>query len=176
MGLDISAHRKVTKIDCVFDEDDSPIDPQTREYMDYAARAYANPDFPGREQGVEDRAYYNAEESESVLHMSYGRYNRWRDQLAKVAGYALGSYTQYVNTYESYAASAWAVSEGPFWELINFSDCEGTIGPVVSAKLSNDFAQFDEQAKAEGEDFYRAYQELRRGFEMAADGGMVSFH
>lgn len=48
MGLDITAYRKLTKIDAVFDADGEPIDPNTRESIDYDLHAYLNPDFPGR--------------------------------------------------------------------------------------------------------------------------------
>ena len=35
----------------------------------------------------------------------------------------------------------------PFVELLNFSDCEGFIGPKTSAKLHADFLEWDEKAK-----------------------------
>ena len=66
----------------------------------------------------------------------------------------------------------------PFFELINFSDCEGSIGPVVSAKLARDFAEFDERARSlndEGRHFYRLYKSWTTAFQMASDGGMVDF-
>lgn len=57
------------------------------------------------------------------------------------------------------------------------SDCEGVIGPEVSAKLVKDFADFDERAKTRGgKYFYALYCDWRKAFEMAADGGAVSFH
>ena len=36
----------------------------------------------------------------------------------------------------------------PFYELIDFSDSDGTFGPAVCAKLAKDFADHEEQAKA----------------------------
>ena len=36
----------------------------------------------------------------------------------------------------------------PFVELINFSDCEGVIGPEVAAKLAKDFADYEFSASA----------------------------
>ena len=176
MGLDISAYRGIEKIDCVFDEDGDPIDPATREYVDYDARAYVNPDFPGRADGIENKGVYKAEESMGFRAGSYGGYNQWREELAKLAGYALADYTIYGTTTQRHDAGAWAATGGPFWELITFSDCEGVIGPIVSAKLAKDFQEFGERAKGIGGYFYDRYQEWRAAFEMAADNGMVRFH
>ncbi|MFP3588533.1 hypothetical protein SCB29_33600 [Paraburkholderia sp. SIMBA_055] len=48
----------------------------------------------------------------------------------------------------------------------------GTFGPVVSKKLAEDFALWDERARALGdEDFYFYYGMVRDMFEMAAEGG-----
>lgn len=176
MGLDISAYKGIEKVDCVFDEDGDPIDPSTRQYVDYDARVYVNPDFPGREEGVEDKGVYRAKESMGFRAGGYSGYNAWREQLAQLAGYPAAEYTQWGRTQMRYDAGAWAATRGPFWELINFSDCEGVIGPVVSAKLAKDFQEFDERARAIGGSFYDKYQEWREAFEMAAENGMVRFH
>jgi hypothetical protein len=73
--------------------------------------------------------------------------------------------------------ACWNGAQGPFSELIHFSDCEGVIGTAVSKKLAADFAAFDEKAKAAGnERYYAKYQEWRKAFEMAANGGAVDFH
>lgn len=178
MGLDITAYRKLTKLDCVFDAEGYPIDPETREPIENYLKVYANSDFPGREKGLEDRATYAYEDAEHVLSRGYGGYNRWRDMLAKLAGYPL---TKYKGAFgiesEGHAAACWQGATGPFSELINFADNEGVIGPVVAAKLARDFAEFDERAKAITEDyFYEGYCDMRRGLEMAADGGALDFH
>jgi hypothetical protein len=74
-------------------------------------------------------------------------------------------------------AAAWGMSEGPFWELIHFSDCEGTIGPEVSAKLAQDFARYQDQADAHPDERFRdLYATWRTAFEMASQGGAVDFH
>lgn len=180
MGLDISAYRKLTKIDVTFDADDQPIDRKTGEPLDDYYRVYANPDFPGRESGLVDRAVYGYEDSEHVFSRSYGGYNRWREELAKLAGYPKAERVMWGVKEDLHAMSLWSgqVTEGPFYELINFADNEGTIGPVVAAKLLRDFIEWDDRAKAvEGHPyFYQGYSELRRGLEMAADGGALDFH
>lgn len=182
MGLDISAYRRVTKLDVIFDEDGEAIDKETHEYVDCDVRVFANPDFPGRAEGVEHRAAYKAQESMGFRADSYSGYNAWRNELAKLAGYPKTPYETYGNVRVGHDAGAWAAEKGPFWELINFSDCEGTIGPVVSAKLAKDFSEWDERAKQYDQDnaldgyFYKRLQEWRQAFEMASDGGLVDFH
>ncbi|MBU9468625.1 hypothetical protein LGM75_24725 [Burkholderia multivorans] len=178
MGLDATAYRQIKKIDCVFDEGGEPIDPNTREPIecDYL-RAYINPDFPGRADDLEDRAIYSYEDADEAFSGGYGRYSMWREMLAKLAGYQPIFVDRFGTgrTELRHDEAAWRATSGPFWELICFSDCEGVIGAAVSAKLAQDFAQFDEQAKAD-ESFYAIYSKWRAAFEMAAQNGCVQFH
>lgn len=178
MGLDITAYRKLTKVDVLLDADGEPVDRTTLEPLEDYFKAYVNTDFPGREQGIEDRAVYKYEEASHVFSRSYGGYNRWREALAKLAGYPLTEYEQrYGDAEILHAAACWKGATGPFSELINFADNEGVIGPVVAAKLALDFAEFEERAKAVHEPFfYEGYCDMRRGLEMAADGGALDFH
>lgn len=169
MGLGITAYRNLTKIDAVFNADGEPIDPTTREplhYEDYT-QVHVNFDFPERADPLEDLAIYAYEDSMDFRAGCYGGYNGWRATLADLAGYT--------------PTQAWqGEAEGkPFLELVNFSDCEGAIGPIVAAKLAKDFAEWDERAKAfrnpETDWFYDRYKLWRQAFEMAADGGVVKF-
>ena len=65
----------------------------------------------------------------------------------------------------------------PFFELINFSDCEGILGAPVCAKLAADFAKYQERANTSHDEWWREkYAGWRRAFEMAADNGCVEFH
>lgn len=178
MGLDVSAYKNLTKLENVkyLDGEVYGTDLEPLDWESYDLVPYANPDFPGREEGVEHREVYKAEDGFSFRAGAYSRYNRWRDDLAKLAGYDLGSYEQYGKEWPSYAATAWEAGEGPFYELIHFSDCEGTIGPVVSAKLYEDFKSF--QSKIEGHDswFVETYNDFMKAFEMASQNGAVKFH
>jgi hypothetical protein len=94
----------------------------------------------------------------------------------------------------------WAEAEDfegePFVELINYSDCDGCIGPRTSRKLAEDFRKYAEKAAAyfhehgpnnpnllERESDYfvhpwwlENYDEWRKAFELASDGGFVEFH
>jgi len=176
MGLDISAYKGLEKIDCVFDEEGDPIDATTREPIDYDVRPWVNPDFPGRADDIESRAVYKSADSMSLTGWGYGRYNAWREQLAKLAGYPATEFKSYGTTQMRYDAGAWAATAGPFWELIYFTDCDGTVGSAISAKLAKDFADHAAAAEAIGGHFFEVYQEFRDAFEMAADNGCVRFH
>lgn len=183
MGLDITAYGGLTKVDAVFDADGEPINPATREPLDWGTEYHfqprANSYFPGREAGIEMDAVYRAARQMGFRAGSYGGYNTWRDELAKLAGYPAVSVDRYGtgNAQLRYDRSAWDASGGPFWELICFSDCEGVIGPVVSAKLAADFASHQGDADAHQDEWFRTlYATWRKAFEMAADNGAVYFH
>lgn len=176
MGLDITAHCKIEKVGGnLYDRDGEPVNADGSP-IEYDLHAYVNADFPGRNGSVEGNAYYTSKDSMSFRAGSYGGYNSWRNELAKLAGYPETPFENYGREQLRYDAGAWAATSGPFWELINFSDCEGIIGPEVSAKLAADFAKFDDAAKAvETPWFYECYQKWREAFEMASDSGAVRF-
>lgn len=172
MGLDITWYRGLKKVEnVVFDGDGEPTN------VEYYFRPYVNSDFPGRESPLEHREIYTYEEADAGPYIGYGRYNHWRDWLAKIAGWPLKSYHQYGKDWPSHCVDCWNGETGPFSELINFSDCEGAIGHVVAAKLAKDFAEFDDRAKAaDARNFYEHYKQWRLVFVMASDNGAVSFH
>lgn len=163
MGLDITAYGKIERIEPQPEYEDTPDD---------VARLCANPDFPGRADDVKD-GYYTYGERIRFAAGSYGGYNAWREQLAELAGYPAVLHDSKMLC----AAGAWEAVAGPFWELIEFADNEGTIGAAVSAKLAKDFAEFQPKADAHPDDWFSdRYAHWRRAFELAADGGAVRFH
>lgn len=178
MGLDITAYSKLEKVDCVFNADGEPIHPESRlPLRDDYFQAHVNSDFPDRAGSIEDSAIYRYKRAIPLHAGSYMGYNQWREQLAELAGYPLVEYERWGQKWPSHAASTYDRTEGPFWELIHFSDCEGIIGPEASAKIARDFA--DHQAKAdthEDEWFRSKYNEWRAAFELAAQNGAVHFH
>lgn len=162
MGLDVSYYSKATFLREGGPDDDA-VDWGNGEFW-----AYPNSEFPKQAEGLQT-GIYKAETVGSIAAGAYSRYNRWRDQLAALAGY--GS-----------AEAAWKMDDdgrdsGPFWELINFSDCEGMIGAQTSAKLAQDFADHQAKADAHPDEYFRdRYRVWRKAFETAADSGMVVFH
>jgi len=176
MGLDITAHEKLTKVDGVKYIGGEVYNTALEVVDDYAFVAHKNGDFPGMADDIEDGCVYNAADGFSFRAGSYGGYNAWRNELARIAGYPKGFYSQFGQDRPTYCASCWAGVQGPFSELINFSDCEGVIGTAVSQKLAADFEAFDAVAQTVSDfDFYRRYQDFRKAFTMAANGGAVQF-
>jgi len=161
MGLDITAYRQLTEL----------LNGDLEEDLTF----YVNPDFPGREGQVKSNCAYKAEESQRVVSRSYGGYGVLRETPARISGWQAIPHTFYGEESLRHAASAWAAKEGPFWEIINFSDCEGTIGAPVCAKLLGDFEKFAEAAEKEHPHFSSFYKELWEGVKMAADSGALEF-
>ena len=153
MGLDITAYSDITLVDEAEDGEEG------------VAFLYANRDFPNHNEGIE--GYYRYGSEYDFRAGSYSGYNEWRRQLARLAGYASDR-------------AVWEQPdlEGPFVELINFSDCEGVIGPKLCAKLAKDFADFQDAADSveDGLFFTELFNHWRTAFEIGADGGAVQFH
>jgi hypothetical protein len=114
MGLDISAYRNMTPALRVGDED-------LAEYWNETI-AYQEKSFPGRAEGLTTGSHFECEDLHAFRAGSYSGYNWWRNQLALMA-------------YGKSAEEIWREPNpsGPFIELIDFSDCEGVIGPIVAA-------------------------------------------
>lgn len=179
MGLDASAYSEIAKIDCLFDEDQEPVDPETRESLDYDTyvQVYVNPDFKDHAKGLEHKAVYSFRDSTGLSAGAYSSYNGWREDLAKLAGYPAGQYEEWGTKYYSHCVPCWNGERGPFSEMINFSDCEGFIDAETSKKLAADFAQFQDKADAIGDEYFRKkYSAWRELFELAANNGCVEFH
>ena len=116
---------------------------------------------------------------------SYSGYGAWREKLAQLAGYEPIPYSRsYGDTKEfmSYSAAAWKSKGGPFWELINFSDCEGYIGSVDAAKLYKDFADYTKKANKMFKDenpynssygFLPLYKSWKKVMKIVSKGGLV---
>jgi hypothetical protein len=173
MGLDITAYKNIKQIKKLVKEDDN--------YNENYTTFYVNPAFPDSARSINSKHYYKCQSHISLHAGSYGGYNAWRNNLAKMAGYPLTEYDIGSNRIEScYAAACWEGATGPFSELINFSDCEGTLDHTVCQKLAKDFADFQEQANqfqsGEGTYWLEKYNKWREVFEFASENGAVEFH
>jgi hypothetical protein len=67
--------------------------------------------------------------------------------------------------------------DAPFYELVNFADNEGTIGPLAAADLAADFAAHRDawRTACPGDWEREVYDRWHQAFAYAADGGMVVF-
>jgi hypothetical protein len=162
MGLDITAYRGLRKTEAF---DDAPLNdgavphPDDCLWVDDGVLVWQEKAFPGRAEGIEPGAIYTATDRGGFRAGSYSSYDAWRAELARRVKHRVHD------------------ASGPFYELIEFADNEGYIGPVVAAKLARDFAEHEAAVTAKAKpDFVRRYRGWRKVFEMAADGGAVEFH
>lgn len=108
---------------------------------------------------------------------SYSGYGDWRNRLS-------------VAILDVPAQNVWAdhdrYRDKPFFELIDFSDCEGILGPVAAQNLLADFQEnrelyLDYIRDDMQEEFFldlyvRLYDEWTNAVTLAAQDGMVVFH
>jgi hypothetical protein len=135
---------------------------------------WADIDMERSLRGLEgNRCYAVAGERLGFRAGSYIHFMEWRQALSRRA---LGVSAQTVWDDRSWVAE-------PFYELLNFSDCEGTIGPEAAADLAVDFAALRAKISAQpAKDaefetwFMDSYDKFQRAFELAAGGnGLVLF-
>lgn len=177
MGLDITAYKNIKKSEAKINDDGYAIDPATGAELANGVyfSTWLNPDFPGRADDIEDGAVYTYEDC-TGHGVGYVSHFWWRDELAKMAGYAVAELDTGVTKERNHFGGACQADSGPFFELINFSDSEGIIGTEVSKKLAADFAKFEGNSKGMGERFTTLYQLWQSAFEMASENGCVRFH
>ena len=119
MGLDIVAYQGLTKTDA--DENIHV----SRDQFCY------NSDL--------ESGWYDCEgESFHFRAGSYSSYNQWRRTLCQAIHGVTDS--EFLKKEENFSGKS-------FYELINFSDCEGQIGPGVSEKLYQDFMDPENEKK-----------------------------
>jgi len=171
MSLQICAYSKLKKAEDQRVENYEPLSTEGECFV-----VGGNPDFPGRcDEFSEGMVVCIEGETYNEFNVGYGFYNNIRNQIAELSGYPLTPHKMYGQVWESYAAGAWKADCGPFWELINFSDCDGVIGTSVSKKLADDFKEYQEKADKLGKEFSEYYSMLRKSFELASDNGLVDF-
>jgi hypothetical protein len=164
MGLDVSVFSKVQRV-----RDDDGSDWEGDEVV--LANA---PDFAPRAVDVPN-GVYRYERCEHVFSRSYGTYNRWREMLANLAGYA--RHPTEKDECHIHSRTAWEAESGPFWELINFTDCDGVLGAQTCKKLLLDFEAFEAAAAAHADSWFsEIYRTFHQAIRLAADGGAVKFH
>jgi hypothetical protein len=171
MGLDVVAYNGIEKVDPELHG--GKLDFNTDDIWELCdEHGWFIPSTCGFEEhgkGVEDTPY-TSEGEISFRAGSYGSYNGWRNSLAVFAGY--GS-----------AQDVWEMDHPwgtPFIELINFSDCEGVIGPDLCKKLSEDFTSKRKDAivfALEHNDdwFMRTYDDFMEALTFASDRGILVF-
>lgn len=160
MGLDITAYSKLKPYEKEVTEYNEPVDEND---WGTVVSIYVNSDFSERCEDVPEGAY-DYEEEINFRAGSYGGYNAWRADLAALVGL------------DPQACWDGTITEGPFYELINFSDCEGTLGTAVCKKLLADFEAHADKLNKNADYFTTKYIEWMQAFKLASDDGCVRFH
>lgn len=157
MGLDIIAFQNLEELcDTPLDENGDPIRVE-KGWSPSVSMEVSERYFPGRGEGLNADKTYLYESTFGFRAGSYSGYNWWRSHLELLA------------------------EDEAFEELIDFSDCEGVIGPVVSQKLAQDFQNYEDKAKKyaqtieDGEFWYDCFTKWKNAFEMATKNGAVLF-
>lgn len=164
MGLDVTAYSKVKRLR----------DHDGGDYDDGEVILFNAPEFVQRAADLPG-GLYSYDEALDVFSRSYGAYNRWREQLAVLAGYAKHETER--DPCHFHSRTAWEADGGPFWELINFTDCDGVLGTATCQKLLRDFDAFADRAKSVADEWFRhVYESFHEAFKLAADGGAIRFH
>ena len=164
MGLDIIAYSKLIKnkyLSSMSEEEKEELDGDC--IIMSTLLTEIDEAFPGRTEPLKYNGdVYDCEDCSHISIGSYGTYGWFRMAL-----------------------EAFSENRDCFNELIDFSDCEGVIGSVVSEKLYEDFSSNAESFEqwvyqkcylvAEGELLLRMYYKFESAFKIAKDGGAVRF-
>lgn len=173
MGLDITAYSQLceTNLTRYNYETDDEGDMEHGVHVQF----YINPHFNKHSENVKENVVYLYEQEFNFRAGSYSGYYEFRNTLAKIAGYP-EHYSERRNTTDNFSYCCCIATEGPFYELINFSDCEGTIDFKISEKLYKDFVNYHDIAKEQDYFFLTTYENFMCAFEIAKNNGAVSFH
>jgi len=158
MGLDITFYENVQWVGKRGEDDD--------EYYD-RGEIFLYPTFTKQADGLDEGLYTESGQSGGFRAGSYGGYSHFREQLCMMV-HTVATKVVWSNLEE--------YRDKPFFSLINFSDCEGFIGPKTSAELASYFVIWDEFAKEALDEYcYEVYSLFKNAFETAADSGVVQF-
>jgi hypothetical protein len=165
MGLDITAYKGLELFPTTKDRyDHKYLDLTTGLDEENIIEIYNEHQFTDRAQPFPDRSIYRFKERKHFFVISYSGYHYWRNQLARIAGYS-----------EDGSREIHLQNEKPFYELINFTKYQGTVGTNAIKKLLDDFNRQVIPSDID-EDFKLRYQQIWDAFEFAKEDGLVSFH
>lgn len=100
------------------------------------------------------------------LALSYGSFNELRESIAEVAGTKI----------PQFIGDGTIKQQSHFYELMNHSDCDGTLDGAESKNLIKDFKAFDSAFKTKHPELYEFYQELYELLaECVEENGIIVF-
>lgn len=163
MGLDITAYEHVSLTRPHAHGDECYEKGHIFSYASHLA------DFPLSARGLlANRCYKTTGSAFGFRAGSYSGYNAWREDLSNLAlGVSARAVWRHPGEYVSQ----------PFFELINFTDCDGIISQEVCADLAHDFVSMRDEILTDGEEwFVNLYDTWAQAFEIASGRGFVVFH
>lgn len=169
-GLDVTAYERLTLVPSPqVDQDGEPIGENQVKL--------APVEHIERFAGLTAGKVYRYKSAFAFRAGSYSGYNLWRNELAKLAGYKPTSYKSFKGETElRYDATVWKLKKGPFWELIDFSDAEGVIGPAACKRVHKDFVHYQAAAAKHSDEYFRSsYEDWMKAFAMCANNGAIVF-
>jgi hypothetical protein len=180
MGLDIYAYSNV-KLDKETSKKLEDCDDQECDSIIGKNRvAYINPDFPKHTKDLESTgwtlrsAFTSTGEHKPEISMSCGGYGVLRAMICEaVLGIKPKALWEIIYAdQENYNHD-----ENPLTYLINFSDCEGTIGPSVSKKIYKSLIENEEKISSFITDswYKERFIELVEVFRVGSLDGIVTF-
>lgn len=161
MGLKIIAFEKAKLISENFKAKAEEID-----FDGEVFRAKVNPDFEAHDH-LATGIYSAGGEGIEFMAGSYGTYNGLRRQLSLMA-------------HDKEPQEIWNDRERykgrDFYELIDFSDCEGVIGPTTAGKLYYDFRSYREAYHMQNNEWdNEVYDNWMKAMELASNDGIIIF-
>jgi len=156
MGLYVRVYKNIKKIkDC--DEADF------RAFVDH-------PSWKFKIKNLEEDGCYVGEQAQPTISYPYSAHSFFRETLIKLI------------EREDLLDNAGNIDyerlpeDIPFYDFINFSDCEGCLDWEVSAKIFEDFEKYNKKAMEKLTGFSnQRYQEWYEIFKSAKDNGVVVF-
>ena len=163
MGLDIVAFEKAKLISENFEADPEEIEHESENEV---FRVKISPNFLSHDHLVNGIYAYEGKMIEFCAG-SYGTYNGFRYDLCLIAhGVQPNIVWKNPKIYE----------KGDFYELINFSDCEGAIGPTTAGKLFYDFKKHRDNYHLENNVWdNERYDYWMNAMELASNDGILIF-
>lgn len=163
MGLDITAYSEVVYTG---ENDEEKFSENYK-----TVYCYGLDSFPVHFDQTKTGVYFYKKQYD-FYHSGYGTYNGWRNRLSML--------TNNMSDREIWDSKD---NKLPFYYLINFSDCEGTIGTDICKKLYEDFKNNANKIKKQlnlsdhyDEFFWDRYKEFRKAFCLASKNGVIRYH
>lgn len=157
MGLDVSVYRNLRK-PTVEETENEEWDVST--HVDHPSWKYKMNNF-------EADSYYMADRIDGAdVRYSYSSHSFFRNELCRITNWEM----DFDNCEE--------LKDKPFYEMINFTDCDGCLDWEIASILYKNFCDHEETARKEFNNrWFGKYQDWKNVFKEGKEvGSLVDFH